>query len=357
MQKTGQFSNLVGKTDLCNWLALPRSVYYYKPKSGKPGIKPSVHTTMSNGTIVANELVVERIRIILSHEFVCYGYETVSKVLKGDGYIINKKKVYRLMDQNNLLLGKVIKTNGKREFVKHRKIEANYPLEYLCLDIKYIWIPSESRHYYLLTILDIYSRMSLAWIFQRNIRKMDVINLFRKIDKEHGIKGVTIRNDNGSQFIANEVKQFLRIAEARQEFTHIATPEENAYIEAFHSLLQREVIDRYEFADVTDAKLTIEAYMQFYNYQRLHRAIGFITPVQKWEQGKEFSPIRPPAAPVSEVWARSADTNENKTDLSAVPYNLDNPERTAYICLIGENSGNDDLLHNQFEKSVQFIGG
>ena len=313
------------KGSLLNWLALPRSVYYYKPTLGKPGIKASTHTTTTDGRSVENRIVVDDIRSVLSNEFICYGYETVSVVLKNKGYIINKKKVYRLMNENNLLLGKVIKTSGKRDFVKHRKIKAEYPMEYLCLDIKFVWIPSESRHYYLLTILDIYSRKAIEWIFQRNIRKIDVINLFRKINLKYGIKGVTIRNDNGSQFIANDVKAFLRAAEAKQEFTHIATPEENAYIEAFHSILQREVIERFEFTDAYDAKLTLDAYMLHYNNVRLHGAIGRITPNTKWEIGMAISPIK------REI------------------------EGSNYLC--DEQSKNENLLHNQFVKSVQVIGG
>lgn len=313
------------KESLFNWLTLPRSVYYYKPTCGKPGIKASTHTKLNDGRSVENKIVVDDIRTVLSNEFICYGYETVSVVLKNKGYIINKKKVYRLMNENNLLLGKVIKTSGKRDFVKHRKIKSTYPMEYLCLDIKFVWIPSESRHYYLLTILDIYSRKAIEWIFQRNIRKIDVINLFRKINLKYGIKGVTIRNDNGSQFIANDVKAFLRTAEAKQEFTHIATPEENAYIEAFHSLLQREVIERFEFADAYDAKLTIDAYMEHYNSVRLHGAIGRITPNTKWELGMALSPI--------------------KRNIVGTNY------------LYEEQSENENLLHNQFVKSVQLIGG
>lgn len=132
----------------------------------------------------------------------------------------------------------MIRTSGRREFVQHRKIAASRTMEYLCLDIKYVWIHPEKRHYYLLSIMDVYSRKILNWIFQRSIRKMDVINLFRLIDQEYGIKNVIIRNDNGSQFIANDVKNYLKSAQAKQEFTHIATPEENSYIEAFHSILQ-----------------------------------------------------------------------------------------------------------------------
>ena len=59
---------------------------------------------------------------------------------------------------------------------------------------------------------------------------MDVINIIRRINRAFGIKVDKVRNDNGSQFIAIDVYQFLRTAEAFQEFSHIATPEENAYI-------------------------------------------------------------------------------------------------------------------------------
>ena len=187
--------------------------------------------------------------------------------LRDLSYIINHKKVYRLMDENNLLLGKVIRTSGKREFVKYRKIKATYPMEFICMDIKYIWVEGEKRNYYLLTIIDVFTRKVVEQLLQSSIRKIDVTYLFRKIDQQYGIKGVTVRNDNGSQFIANDVKQFLRSAEARQEFTHISTPEENSYIEAFHSIVQREVVDRFIFESFYEAKQTFLAHLRWYNYE------------------------------------------------------------------------------------------
>jgi putative transposase len=68
------------------------------------------------------------------------------------------------MDKNNLLLGKAIRADGKRDFVKHRKIQASRPLEYLCLDIKHVWVAGERRNYYLLTILDVFNRKALEQI-------------------------------------------------------------------------------------------------------------------------------------------------------------------------------------------------
>jgi len=274
----------ISLSTLCRWANLPSSVFYYSPGKGKRGAKPSTHTRTKDGLLVSNEQVLNDIRTSLGREFCCYGYHNITDDLRGMNYVINHKKVYRLMDENNLLLGKVIRANGKREFVKFRKIAASYPMEYICLDIKYVWVEGEKRNCYLLTIIDVYSRKVIDQIFQRSIRKIDVINMFRRLNSIYGIKGVIIRNDNGSQFIANDVKQYLRSVEAKQEFTHVATPEENSYIEAFHSIIDREVIQRYVFTDFLDAKLTFEAHREWYNHSRKHGAIGRITPQKKWDE-------------------------------------------------------------------------
>ena len=127
---------------------------------------------MLDGKVVVNEEVIGSIKKLLSEEFVCYGYKKVSASLKQLKYLINDKKVYRLMDENNLLLGKVIRTAGKRQFVKHRKITATCPMDYLCLDIKYLWVHGEQRWYYLLSVIDVFSRKIIAWILQRSIKQI-----------------------------------------------------------------------------------------------------------------------------------------------------------------------------------------
>lgn len=278
-----QFELQVPRTQLCQWLDLPRSVSYYQPRHGKSGAKPSQLTLKQDGTRVSNEQVVARIRQWLDEEFNAYGYEYTTHELKSE-YVINKKKVYRLMSEAKLLMGKVIRPAGKREFVEFRRIKATRPLEYLCWDIKYVWVAGERRNYYLLSVLDVYTRKILDWIFQPNIRQMDLINLLRRVNKTHELKGIILRNDNGSQFIAHRVRQFLKTSEVKQEFTHVATPEENAYIEAFHSILDHVVIQRYEFDSYYEAKETLNRFLTHYNYVRRHRSLDFITPQEKWEK-------------------------------------------------------------------------
>jgi transposase InsO family protein len=277
------FEARVNRTSLCQWLRVPRSVYYYRPQNGKPGAKPSQMTMKLDGSWVDNQQVVISIQSLLNVEFNALGYEYIAHELKKE-YVINKKKVYRLMQESNLLLGKVIRPAGKREFVKFKRIEATKPLEYLCWDIKFVWVQGERRNYYLLSVIDVFSRKILAWLFQGSIRQLDLINLLRRINLTHELKGVILRNDNGSQFIARSVRNFLKSSEVKQEFTHVATPEENSYIEAFHSILEHDLIERNEFESYYEAKEMLERYFSHYNYHRLHRSIGFVTPQQKWEE-------------------------------------------------------------------------
>lgn len=284
MSLVRQFEPKASVEELCSWTLLPRSVYYYQPTNGKKGVPPSMTTTRTDGTVVDNAQVIEDIRAALSGEFVCYGYQNVTMDLKDMGYIINHKKVYRLMDENQLLLGKVIRTSGKRNFVRFRRIEATRPMEYLCWDIKYVWVQGERRNFYLLSLMDVYTRRILAWIFQGSIRKIDVLKMLERVDLSHGLKGVTLRNDNGSQFIANKVRQHLRTLDVNQEFTHVATPQENSYIESFHSNFEREVVRRFEFSSYYEAKTTINDYMDHYNNRRRHSALKRVPPMVRWNE-------------------------------------------------------------------------
>jgi putative transposase len=308
-------------------------------------------THKRDGTDVSNTEVVDEIKRIVSGEFVCYGYQNVTVDLKALDYIINHKKVYRLMDENQLLLGKVIKTTGKREFVQFRKITAVRPMEYLCWDIKYIWVTGEHKNYYLLSLMDIYSRRILDWIFQGSVRKIDVVKMISRIDLTDGLKGVTVRNDNGSQFIANKVRHYLRTLEARQEFTHIATPEENSYIEAYHSILDREVVQRIKFESYYEAKLTLSAYMDFYNNKRRHGSLKRETPMQVWnEYYRSSSTDKQLSAQVSEDMSRVSVCADTRLA-------LDKSGDTANFDYQLMNENNSKKVLSSFDKSVQLIGG
>jgi putative transposase len=222
--------------DLLQWSGVPSSSFYYKRGDGIRGRKPSTMTIKQDGELIENAVVLQDVESILQQEFCCYGYKNIWDELKDKGYVINHKKVYRLMKIHNLLFNRRIGSIGvPRQFVRFRKIRAEKPLEHLCMDIKYIHIHGAQRNALLLTVIDAFSRKVLTHMLRFNIKKGDVIILLSLLLMEYKIEGITIRNDNGSQLIAHVVRQFLKDKGVNQEFTHVATPEENAYIEALHS--------------------------------------------------------------------------------------------------------------------------
>jgi putative transposase len=148
------------------------------------------------------------------------------------------------------------------------------------MDIKYVYIQGERRNVYLLSVMDIFTRRVLGHLLKSSIRQHDVVLLLDGIISGNHLKRITIRNDNGSQFIANSVRKYLHEMGVNQEFTHIATPEENAFIESLHSTLEREVIRRYWFDSIHYAKWKISDYYKFYNARRKHRSLGMKSPEQ-----------------------------------------------------------------------------
>jgi len=100
-------------------------------------------------------------------------------------------------------------------------------------------------------------------------------------------KQVVIRSDNGSQFIAKSVREYLGLIGVDQDFTHVATPEENAHMEAYHGILKKEVFDRVDYRTFGQIEQILKRYVVFYNTTRLHGLLGRITPMQKWNQDKQ----------------------------------------------------------------------
>lgn len=101
---------------------------------------------------------------------------------------------------------KWVHTNGKRKFVEIRKITATYPGQYLEMNIKYIWLEGWRCNSYLLTVLDVYGRKVLIHTLLLSIRQQQVVSLLEKMLPQTKVQGITIRNDNGSQFITHSVR-------------------------------------------------------------------------------------------------------------------------------------------------------
>lgn len=349
------FKHRASHFDLCRWLSIPRSSHYYRPSNEKRGRKPSDCTVKKDGSIVTNyEVVTTLIENVYSQEFVRYGYQLSTEELQELGFVINEKKVYRLMKENGLLLEKITSGRSKRNWVKWRKIENAQPLDHICMDIKYIYVHGSHRNAYLLAIMDVATRYVLGWSLRWSMKHTDVILCLHGALKGYTTKSITLRTDNGSQFIAHGLQKYLIGQEITHEFTHVATPEENSYVESLFSCVERDVIQAYRFDNIYNAKDVFERYFNHHNVKRRRHALGRKSPLQYWNSAFHCHPVRPPEPKYGDL-VKGDDTKNNQTNLSSLVLPL---IRSKYeVNLSNPDNNNEQNVLNLFKKNVQGIGG
>ena len=281
-------------------VGLSSSSYYFDPAGGRKGRLPSRTTCHKMHGEVNNGQVIEQVKEVLAEPFQDYwGYHNITAELREIGYLINHKKVYRLMNEASLLRPstRLRPKPSRRKYVQFRKIETDRPLQYVEMDIKCVWIPEKGKQAYLLTLLDVHTRKVLAYSFDWNMKQNKVIELYAGlIDKGQLPEGTIIRSDNGSQFIAANVREYLEIVGMDQEFTHVDTPEENGHVEAYHGILKKELFLRYEYYSFSQAKQLIDEFVQYYNYKRRHGSLKRQTPEKFWQRDKYLLETRPRVA-------------------------------------------------------------
>jgi putative transposase len=274
---------------------MSKSSYYYKPTSGKPGRRPAPLTMLRGWGLVSNATVMDSIEKILSVEFMENGYKKVTMELKDRGYVINKKKVYRLMEEARLLNQRRKKV-PKKEYVTQYQVECSQPFEILEIDLKYIYIRGERRNAYLISILDTFTRISMGWDLQYSIRHGHALTLIDQIigeflqDKRPPAQGarIILRSDNDSRFEARAFREHLHNNCIDQTFIQPATPQQNGHIESFHSIVEELVCSRFEFENLKHARDVFQRFFHTYNHRRTIAGLLYLPPMvflQQWENG------------------------------------------------------------------------
>ena len=272
--------------------------YYYKGKNKakKRGPKVSTSTPYWGRGIVEmhdNKKVIQRIKNNHADPDLHYGYKRMTTELQIAGYRINHKKVYRIMKEENFLHQNNKADNKK--YVKYRILIPERPLQALEMDIKFVWIESERRHGYILTILDVFTRVVLEWHLGMSITQHTVKQIWSSVIENHlqeydmlnsGID-IEIRNDNDPRFSAKSVQDFFANNYLNQVFTHPYTPQENGHIESFHAILSRS-LNRPHFETLEQVYAHLCVFYEKYNNTRLHGSIANLPPSifwQQWEKG------------------------------------------------------------------------
>lgn len=279
MEKYGAITSF---SDVSRYTGIPRSSFYSRRREGKRRRKPSSFTIRNvEGVdeIVLNFTVENVIEGLLSQEFVCYGYKKITKHVKNFWYMINRKKVRRLMKENDLLNHSNGRERGRR--VIDMKLNLTMPKGVWGIDIKYVWVHDESMNAFLLVLMNCFTREEIGHYVGYSCRKNNVKIVTKFPFHERGtenIKNLRIRSDDDSQSIAGTVEEYLSSVDISHEAINPVTHQEDGYNEAMNSITERELIRQVEFDSLEDAKNIINGYMMFYNSERIHSAIKYETP-------------------------------------------------------------------------------
>jgi len=148
--------------------------------------------------------------------------------------------------------------------------------EHWHLDISYLNI--SGTFYYLCSILDGASRFIAHWDIREAMTEMDVELIMERARAKYPGVAPRIISDNGPQFIARDFKEYIRLT----GMTHVRTspyyPQSNGKIERWHKTLKTEAIRPQTPLSLEDARRTVTRFVQYYNDERLHSAIGYVTP-------------------------------------------------------------------------------
>ena len=135
----------------------------------------------------------------------------------------------------------------------------------------------DGRRLKMLPIVDEYTRECLEIEVSRSLTAEDVVGVLGRLFAERG-EPQYIRSDNGPEFIAEVVKQWLRESGVKTLYIEPGSPWENAYSESFNSRFRDELLDRELFTSVLEAKVLVREYKQEYNQQRPHSSLNYQTP-------------------------------------------------------------------------------
>lgn len=197
---------------------------------------------------------------------------------------INHKKIYRLCDEFDLLLFKK-SDKQKKKFTKSRCHygEVSRPNQLWQFDLKYIWIHGENRWCFFLGFIDVVSKKITGWYVGKTCKAGDLVFTLNEALKTEGITSedqLVIRSDNGPQMSSNRFYFYLKNLEKKltHEFIPPRSPDRNAYIEAFNSILETEVLQVRYFRDFAEVYSATVRFIEFYNNRRIHGSLGNRSP-------------------------------------------------------------------------------
>jgi len=224
--------------------------------------------------------------IALARQYGRYGYRRIAALLREAGWSVSDGRVERLWRREGLKVpmkqpkkGRLWLNDGS--CVRLRPEHRDHVWSYDCASLPFgtcIAAPTEDgRAFRLLNILDEFTRECLAIRVRRKLNSMDVIDVLTDLFILRGVPRF-IRSDNGPEFVAERVQNWITAVGARTAFIEPGSPWENGYCESFNGRLRDEFLNGEIFYSLREAQILIEQWRRLYNTVRPHSALAYRPP-------------------------------------------------------------------------------
>ena len=209
------------------------------------------------------------------------GYRTAAAHLRREGWTLNNKRVQRLWRLEGL------KVPRRQRKLRRMGSSENSAQRRRATRINEVWSydfvfdqTEDGRRLKWLVICDEFSRESVALEVERRMDSADVIRILDAAVLERGTCPEFIRSDNGPEFIARAVQDWIAQRGFKTLYIEPGSPWENPYSESFNSRFRDEFLNRESFGSVLEAKVLGKEHREDYNHHRLHSSLDYQTPAE-----------------------------------------------------------------------------
>jgi transposase InsO family protein len=216
--------------------------------------------------------------VALARQYGRYGYRKIAEFLRRAGWLVNDKRVERIWRREGL---KVPARQPKRarlwlndgSCIRLRAERRNHVWSYDFVEER----THDGRKFRMLNIIDEFTHECLAIRVSRRLKSIDVIDALSDLFIRRGVPEF-IRSDNGPEFIAQAVQDWIGAVGSKTAYISPGSPWENGFIESFNARFRDELLDGEIFYSLHEAKIVIESWRRHYNTVRPHASIGYRAP-------------------------------------------------------------------------------
>jgi putative transposase len=240
--------------------------------------------------------------VALALQYGRYGYRRITAMLRRAGWVVNRKRVARIWRREGLKVPQKQPKKGRLWFndgscIRLRPDRPDHVWSYDFVEDK----THDKRKIRMLNVIDEFTRECLTIRVSRRLNATDVVDVLSDLFILRGVP-THIRSDNGPEFIAKSVREWIVAVGAKTAYIEPGSPWENGYCESFNSKLRDELLNGEIFYTLKEAQVIIESWRRHYNTIRPHSSLAYRPPVPEalvWPaaQPEPATPATPALAP------------------------------------------------------------